>query len=352
MARNETLPEKKKIPGLSYAVLADGIELPVLDITHPLFISSIDEEKLSRILKDVEKKGEKRAEGFQNLPAFVKGFLAKRSYVMADFLSEPCEDAFLSGIATLMMKLGPGLIGGGRKMFLDRLAAKGLGAIALRMRVRDISRCQADALIPRLEESPGKNLCIVNIAGGTACDSLNALILVQKEDRSLLKYREIEINVLDIDPTGPAFAGRCLKSLQAPGSDFHGLHISLRSMPYDWNDPAALEPLLSERKDWLQICASEGGLFEYGSDEAMARTLEALYDHSEAEMKIVGSLMRDIGTIDPGARAALRITNIKARLLGLGGLKSVLAGSRWKIDGVQENNPRYVVFSLSKGSAG
>ena len=32
---------KKKIPGLSYAFTGNGVELPVLDITHPLFLSSI-----------------------------------------------------------------------------------------------------------------------------------------------------------------------------------------------------------------------------------------------------------------------------------------------------------------------
>ena len=42
--------EKSKIAGISYAFTKDGIELPVIDITHPLFISSIDEEKLE--LKD------------------------------------------------------------------------------------------------------------------------------------------------------------------------------------------------------------------------------------------------------------------------------------------------------------
>jgi len=34
---------KNKLPGLSYLFTINGIELPVLDITHPDFISSIDE---------------------------------------------------------------------------------------------------------------------------------------------------------------------------------------------------------------------------------------------------------------------------------------------------------------------
>ncbi|MCK7481327.1 MAG: hypothetical protein M0C28_32180 [Candidatus Moduliflexus flocculans] len=40
MKQQRDFPEKnKKIEGLKYALLADKIELPVLDITHPLFVS-------------------------------------------------------------------------------------------------------------------------------------------------------------------------------------------------------------------------------------------------------------------------------------------------------------------------
>ena len=37
---------KNKIKGLSYTFTINNVELPVIDITHPLFISSIDEAKL------------------------------------------------------------------------------------------------------------------------------------------------------------------------------------------------------------------------------------------------------------------------------------------------------------------
>jgi hypothetical protein len=184
--KKERISEKNKIEGLKYALLAGKIELPVLDITHPLFVSSINEAKLASLLKDVEKKGEKRAEGFQKMPSFIKSYFSKHSFVMADLLAKEKTDAFLSGVSTLMLKLGPGLIGEGRDRFLDRLVAGGLGAITLRMRLRDICRCQADALIPPLRDNR-KNLCFFNIGGGTACDSLNTLILIRKEDPWLLE---------------------------------------------------------------------------------------------------------------------------------------------------------------------
>ena len=42
---------RKTVPGLSYVFTENGVELPVLDITHPLFISSIDDVKLKEMLK-------------------------------------------------------------------------------------------------------------------------------------------------------------------------------------------------------------------------------------------------------------------------------------------------------------
>jgi hypothetical protein len=46
------------------------VELPVQDITHPLFISSIDEVKLKKMVKKAEKNAEETAEKFNNMPLF------------------------------------------------------------------------------------------------------------------------------------------------------------------------------------------------------------------------------------------------------------------------------------------
>ena len=110
--------EKRKIPGISYAFTRDGIELPVLDITHPLFTSSIDEEKLKKMIPEIAPEARKRAESFRNMPMFIKRFLAKRSYIMAGMMEMTTGKEYLSGLSTMMMKLGPGLIGKGRRKFL------------------------------------------------------------------------------------------------------------------------------------------------------------------------------------------------------------------------------------------
>jgi hypothetical protein len=162
--------EKKTTPELSYALTDNGIELPVLDITHPLFISSIDETALDALGKETIKQAKSLAE------TPLLRFLAKRSLTLGRFLPKEKNATYLSGMSTLMMKLGPGLIRGGIKRFIDRKVSAGFVGMTVRMRLRDICRIQAAALIPKLRDSPEKNLCFINIAGGSASDSINTLI--------------------------------------------------------------------------------------------------------------------------------------------------------------------------------
>jgi hypothetical protein len=107
--------------------------------------------------------------------------------------------------------------------------------------------------------------------------------------------------------------------------------------------------LLNERKEWLQICSSEGGLFEYCSDEVIIQNLKIIYTNSADDMIIVGSLLHDIETVDAGIKAALKIsTLIKPRFLGIDGLKNIIEKNKWVLNNMIEGNPRYLIFALSK----
>jgi hypothetical protein len=246
-----------------------------------------------------------------------------------------------------MLKLGPRLIGRGKRRFFERMASRGIGGIVLRMRVRDLCRCQADAWSAVLQKFPGKELCIINIAGGAASDSINTLILIQQENPALLKSRKIEIDVLDIDSFGPDFAANCISELKKPGQRFHGIDISLSHIHYDWANTDTLASLISERKGWIQFCSSEGGIFEYCSDEVIMRNLDTLYRNSSVNI-VSGSLLHDIDSIDAGIIASLKIlTGIKPRFLGIDGLKRVCE-NKWAINSLIKGNPRYLVFSLAR----
>jgi hypothetical protein len=99
----------------------------------------------------------------------------------------------------------------------------------------------------------------------------------------------------------------------------------------------------------LQKCSSEGGLFEYCSDEVIIHNLDTICNNSNGDIVIAGSLLHDAETIDAGMLAALKIsTGIKPRFLGLNGLKSITGSDKWKINNIIEGNPRYLIFSLKR----
>jgi hypothetical protein len=343
----ETDPETSRIARLAYVFTDNGIELPVLDITHPQFVSSIDEDHLDEVSKASIQRmlamgqmsdAQKRTYYEQLLKSYIFGPV---------FVSDPGAN-FMSGMSTYVYKLGPNLIGGGPDREFDRSASMDIGSVAVRMRIRDLCRLQADAVIPQLESSPQKDLCFINIAGGAASDSINTLILILKENPTLVRSRKIEIHVLDIDTVGPHFALGCIEALKAPAHHFHGLDIAFHHVPHDWQDTDGLIPLLSNKKDWIVMCTSEGGLFEYGGDEEIIRNLNVLYDHSPAGMRVAGTIVHEPNKVHATVPALAKASNAGLQFLGVSGLTGLLEKTGWGLERVQEQNPIYAVFTLKK----
>lgn len=338
--------EKNKIPGISYAFTMDGIELPVLDITNPLFISSIDEDKLERMIAEIAPEARKRAESFKKIPQFIKRYLSRRSYIMAGMLEMESGSDYVSGLSTMMMKLGPGLIGKGRGKFLDRVGSGASGAVMLRMRTRDLSEFLASSIKNSLKLHPGKDLCLINIGGGTATDSLNALILIQKSEPELLSGLKIELNILDIDNYGPNFAIRCTEELISGRGVLKGIDLSCRHINYNWKDVSGLEALMMSRKGWITLCSSEGGLFEYADEEDIMNNLRVIISNSVNRPALSGSLIKDQLSVDPIFSETLDMTALKPKQFGIEGLKRMADRTGWKISNISDKNPRYIIFSL------
>ncbi len=63
----------------------------------------------------------------------------------------------------------------------------------------------------------------------------------------------------------------------------------------DWTDTAALREVLGaiRRDGAVAAGSSEGGLFEYGSDEEIAANLACLRDEAPDDFVVVGSVTRD-----------------------------------------------------------
>jgi hypothetical protein len=341
------IAEKRKIQGISYASTMDGIELPVLDITHPLFVASIDENKLQRLIAEIAPNVKERAESFNRIPAFIKRFLSKRSYIMAGMLEMTSGNDYVSGLSTMMMKLGPGLIGKGRRKILDRLGSKAVGAVMLRMRTRDLSISLAKSIESSINAYPGKDLCLINIGGGTATDSLNALILIQKSQPALLSGNRIELLILDLDDYSPFFAARCAEELISEKGVLKGVNLSCKHVHYNWQDISILDELLMNRSEWLTIFSSEGGLFEYGEEGDIIRNLTTISGHIKRQVFFTGSLIKDPVNVDPIFKETHELTKIKTRQYGTDGLKRLAEESGWTITNVTDSNPRYVTFSLT-----
>lgn len=327
--------KNKNVSHIPCAFTDNNIELPILDITHPYFISSIDET----VFRTKCAYAAKKATSTAKMPVIIKYIIKRISNV---------DDAYLSGIRTLILKLGPDLLQGRKINFLDKFLSKQYTSIALRIRLKEICGFQAIYLIQKLKESPKRNICFINIAGGASSDSINTLILIQEEAPEVLKGRKIEINILDIDSFGPNFAQKCIDVLKSPGERFCGLDITFRIIPYNWNNSEDLLMATKERSEWIQICSSEGGLFEYGSDEDIIKNLNQLYINSASDIRITDSLVFDKENVNPGYHASAEITGINIRFIGLTGLNRLLSQTKWYLENIKEIDSIFIVFTLRK----
>jgi hypothetical protein len=337
------IPEKRKKPGLSYAFSDDGLELPVIDLTHPAFEFNPGADELSvvsgatlRRLKDMTK-----------LPRFVQRYVTRRSVLLRD-ASQP----FLGGMTTYMQKLGPENLSRSYASRIDLQAAEGIGPVCMRLRLRDVALSMAAELKNLLMARPNAPLHLLNIGGGAAADSLNALILLCREQGVPLRGREIQIHVLDLDQAGPAFAGESLQALMAEGSRLCGLKVSLRHSAYDWNATTLLRDLLRgiSAANSVVAVSSEGGLFEYGSDDAILANLNVLREHASDDCVITGSVLRDERSADPSLILIKEMSRMTVRLLGLDAFTVLIAKAGWKVVRAVEGNPCYHVVSLHKAS--
>jgi len=306
------IPEKNKRTGVSYAVTEDGVELPIIDVTHPAFAVEKSAAELSELLARTATRRKKVPDPIQRL---YRRFFLQRSILMRP--STGASGEFMSGMSTYLAKLGPHNLGAGYAKPIDRKLAGSLPFLSVRLRLHHMARLLADGTAPALQEKPGQPFHLLNIAGGPAMDSLNALIVLQKENPHLLAGRAISIHVLDRERTGPAFGARALTALRGEGAPLHGLPVRFESVRYDWSDAAVLRQLLDRLDtDGAVIAASsEGGLFVYGSDEEIVANLAALGRGTPGDTVVVGSMSRSdgpAGVLNQRGRLAIRARSVEA----------------------------------------
>lgn len=317
--------ERNKRPGVYYAVTSDGLELPVVDVTHPSFQLQLSEEKQQRILASFL--DEQRQ--FARLPRLLRRALLRlslRGSVIARGLRR-AEGSFLDGMTTYLFKVGASNLGD-YALPVDRRIASSLPGLAVRLRLSDMARLLADELSGLLEQAGARPLWLLNIAGGPGMDSLNALLLLQREKPELLRGRRCVICVLDADESGPAFGARALQALQAAGAPLALLDIEFRWQAYDWTKSSGLTPALAalESEGALGIVSSEGGLFEYGSDDDILANLQAL-GASRERLNVVGSVTRN----DETMRTLKLTSTATTRPRGLEVFSALVAKVGWRV---------------------
>jgi hypothetical protein len=269
----------------------EGYDLPVIDLTDPRFAMP-DDPAAARALHEAFVADE-RSRRF--IPRFIMRMLLRSAarqsrLVRATFAP---RDGFLDGLSTYVMKLGPDNLMPPWDSPMDRRVAAAPHVGLMRLRMQQVARLLAESLVEELRADAGAPLALVNIGGGPALDSLNALILLARDHPDLLA-RPIALHVLDGDEDGPAFGANALAALAALGRPLHGRDIAWRHAPYDWNATAPLAKLVGTLMSAGAIVAasSEGALFEYGDDDAIVANLEALRGGGVGARVVVGSVTR------------------------------------------------------------
>ncbi len=329
------IPEKYKQPSVCYAVTDDGVELPVIDVTNPIFAEHASQQELAALVDDFLQ--------FQKSPAWFRRFFNQRSIALRGV--ESASGKFLGGMTTYVAKLGPTVLGKGYAGFIDRKVAGAIGSVSFRIRLQDTAHLIADGLALLLAAKSSSAIHLLNLGGGPALDSLNALILIQKEHPDWLSRRQICIHILDLDGAGPSFGKRALASLLSEGAPLHGLTVSVDYVKYDWTNVSELQKLVAGiGADAIVIGSSEGGLFEYGSNETIAENLKVLRDGTPADFVIVGSIVRNMAV----SRSLQATSKMALRIFELEDFRAWVEKAGWVIERVTDSNPVYQVVSLKK----
>lgn len=276
-------------PGLCYALASDGARLPVIDITHPAFSISWSPAELQAREAAHRVEAERRARTPRWLQQLVYWFFVRQSNFGRHMRAH--RGGFLDGMTTYRFKLGPGQLDPAWSTPIDRKIVASFPGLCIRLRLQDMAELLALHLDSRLAAAPGRPVHLINIAGGPCMDSLNALILLRKRAPDLLRGRAVCVDVYDQDHDGPAFAAAALAALQRDGAPLAGLGAVLKHRPYRWDDPTGLRRELARLpRDIIAVASSEGGLFDYGSDNEILANLKVLRDCLPADAAMAGSL--------------------------------------------------------------
>jgi hypothetical protein len=316
-----------------YAKTEGGMDLAVIDVTNPAFAVNAPDAELAAMTEQYIREAKQQQEVPGALREALRSSMLGRGLMAA-------AGTFLDGMSTYLLKLGAENLGEGAST-IDRRIATSFPAFTTRIRLQDVARLLADGLASSLAAEPRRPVHLVNIGGGPGADGWNSLIHVQAERPDLLTGRRIEIAVLDVDASGPAFGGRAIEALRAPASPLCGLDIGFQHLVYEWSDSRRLRELLGELEASDAACgiSSEGGLFEYGSDEEVVSNLQVLHAGTAGDSIVVGSVTRDGKPV----RASLIANRVSTRPRTIEAFRTLAERGGWIVEEVMKRPFSYNV---------
>jgi len=302
--------------------LADTL-LPIVDVTNPAFAIAPSAEELAAM--SAEYVEESRT---QDVPPQLREALS-RSRLGSGLMA--ARGTFLSGLNTYLLKIGPENL---PEDFapIDRRIAASFPAVTTRLRLQDMASLMSEGLAGALAADDGRPVQFINIAGGPAADTWNTLFQLKRANRPV-GDREISISVLDVDRHGPEFGARAFEALQAVKGPLEGMRLRFRHYTYHWAQPGELRQFFGLQELQRSICAvsSEGGLFEYGSDEEIAGNLTMLTELTPSDTVVVGSACRagELTRVHSGIGVTLRPRTPEA-------FRHLVEQAGWRVDHIIE----------------
>jgi hypothetical protein len=300
-----------------------GYDLPIIDVTHPRFaVADDDAARAARqdaFLTDHRQR--------QLLPAFLLRFLlrrfAKKSRLAAAMFSR--QSTYLDSLSTYVMKLGADNLVPPFDSPADRRFAASSHITLLRLRTQQVATLIAGGIARDKAFANRAPLHLINIAGGPALDSINSLILLKRMGPELLR-RPIVVHVLDHNEEGAFFGANALTVLREQGNPLAGIDASFEHHDYDWNEPAGLARLLAKIMvaGGVIAASSEGGLFEYGSDDAIIANLRVLHENARF---VAGS----VTSSDAIRRRMITMSGFQVIPRGLDGFRPLAEAARFTI---------------------
>jgi hypothetical protein len=250
----------------------------------------------------------------------------RRSVLMRGLRSS--KGTFLSGMNTYLIKLPPTHLASSFTNPTDRRIAAKPQLMDVRLRLQIMADLLAEKLCQDLAQARANApIFLLNIAGGPAMDSLNALLLTRQKTN--LAPHPIQIAVLDAQDEGPHFGRNALESLKTANGPLSGLNISFAHQHYDWHKPASLKNVFNALPaDTLSLGSSEGGLFHYADDETIRANLAALREFTGNGFSICGSLSPDT----PVNRASLSFSGAAMRFFEPDAFATMVRDTGWRID--------------------